>query len=49
MEWYVQVIMIVCYLLALVVAGFIGHAIAKREEKKENKEIYSSKTSKLHK
>lgn len=47
MEWYVQVIMIVCYLLALVVAGFIGHAIAKREEKKI--EIILNKIKNLHK
>ena len=34
MDWYVQVIIVVCYLLALVGAGFLGHAIAKIEEKK---------------
>lgn len=39
MEWYVQVIIIVCYLIALVGAGFIGHAIAKIEEKKSNKKL----------
>lgn len=37
MEWYVQLIIVVCYLIALVGAGFIGYGIAKIEEKKENK------------
>lgn len=34
MDWYVQLICIVCYLIALVGAGFLGYAVAKRGEKK---------------
>lgn len=34
MDWHVQVICIVCYLIAVVGAGFLGYAVAKSEEKR---------------
>ena len=48
MEWYVQVIIVVCYLIALVGAGFLGYGIAKIEEKKDL-EIIHPKSNKLRK